>query len=259
MPRTPESAARGLLRAKRRLPLGLTSAQYSRLPAAIRERALFSASVTCGRFLEQIRKVCDAVLAGEMSVEQAKGKLGAWLDRTGYKAAPGEEGTIKDLSSDRRLQVVVDTNVKLADGFGREAWQSERQSLFPVCELYRAERRNEPRDWPTRWRKAGGRLRGGRFVAPFGDPIWVRISRFGQPYHIFDYNSGMHKRMIGRAQAKRLGFDVEKLKARRAPKVGLNDSLRTNSTRHWDQSITAAIRSLLPGFRLGSDGVLRKV
>jgi len=256
MPSTPQKGALTALRRKHRLAVGLTSAQYSRLPAEIRERALFSACVEEGRLLEQIRKVCVGVTTGELSEEQAKAKLKQWLERTDYKPEPGERGTIKDLSSNQRLQVIVNTNVMLADGWGREAWQSERQKLFPANELFRAEPRNQPRNWAQRWTSAGGRIRRGRFLAPFGDRIWTRISRFGHPYHIFDYNSGMHKRMISRQEAKRLGI---KTPTKPAPRVGLNKGLASKATARWHRSTVKALQAILPGFTLGTDGVLRKV
>jgi hypothetical protein len=89
MPRTPQQGALAALRRKHRLAAGLTSAQYSRLPAEIRERALFSACVEEGRLLEQIRKVCVGVASGELTEEQAKAKLKQWLERTDYKPDRG--------------------------------------------------------------------------------------------------------------------------------------------------------------------------
>lgn len=259
MPRTPQHATRAHIAGKRRMPLGLTSAQWAGVPADVRERALFSACVTDARFLEQIRKVAHAVTSGEMGEEQAKGRLAAWLDATGYEPEPGEAGTIKDLSSDQRLHVIVDTNAKLAEGFGRYAWQAERQRLFPFVEMYRAERRMEPRDWPSRWRRAGARAVRGRFLARFGDPVWERISRFGQPYPIFDFNSGMWTRMVTAAQAKRMGARVPETIKPVAVRRRMNDGLMTTSTRRMGKEIGKAVAKHLSGFRLGSDGVLRRV
>lgn len=257
MPRTPQAAAVGHLAGKRRMPLGLTSAQWFGVAADVRERALFSACVTDAKFLEQVRRVCRAVESGEMSPERAKGQLGAWLDRTGYQPKAGEEGTIKDLSSDGRLHVIVDTNVKLAEGFGRYAWQAERQRMFPYVELYRAEHRKEPRDWPSRWRKAGGRTTRGRFVARFGDQVWTRISAFDHPYPIFDFNSGMWTRMVTARQAERIGVRVPKV-IEPVKVKGLNQGLKTAATRRFGRGIAKAVAENLPGFKLGSDGVLRK-
>jgi hypothetical protein len=42
-------------------------------------------------------------------------------------------------------------------------------------------------------------------IARKNDPIWEKISRFGEPYPPFDYNSGMWTRDISRAEAMELG------------------------------------------------------
>lgn len=257
MPSTPTRGAVRHIAAKKRAAVGLTSAQWSGVRADIRERALFSACVTDAKFLEQIRRVCHAVTTGEMTPDRAKWQLGAWLERTGYQAEPGEEGTIKDLSSDGRLHLIVDTNCKLAAGYGREAWQAERQRLYPYNELYRAEQRKEPRDWPSRWRQAGGRLTKGRFIARFGDPIWTGISRFEVPYPIFDFNSGMWKRMLTAAQAARAGVKVP-ARIKPATVRGFNSGLQTGATRRFGPALRKAVAKNLPGFALGPDGVLRK-
>lgn len=258
MPQTPKRGALVHLGAKRRAPLGLTSAQWEGVSAAVRERAVFSAGVTDGRFLEQIRRVSKAVTAGDMAPGEAKLALRQWLERTGYQPEALEAGTIKDLTSDARLHVIVDTNTKLAEGYGRRLWQSQRLAQWPATELYRAEYRKEPRDWPTRWRQAGGRLVRGRFVAPFNDKVWVGISRFGHPYPLFDFNSGMWTRMVHASEARRLGLPVPT--ARGAARMrSMNAGLRTAATKRMGRGIARAVERNLPGFRLGADGVLRKV
>lgn len=255
MPHTPQRAALKHIGAKVRAPFGFTHAQWAEVAADVRERSLFSACVTDGRFLEQIRKVTSAVRRGEITQERAKGILRDWLDRTGYEPEAGEAGTIKDLSSDQRLQVIVDTNAKLALGYGRYAWQSQRLKQWPAVELYRREERMEPRDWPSRWRQAGGRLRRGRFVAQFGSPVWTGISAFGHPYPIFDFNSGMWTKMIHASEAKKLGVAAPKA----TPKLPrLNEKLQTAATRKLGRRLQKAVERNLPGFIVGTDGVLRK-
>lgn len=256
MPVKPTRAGRKQIGAKRRVPSGFTSAQWAEMAPEVREMSLFSACVTDAKFLEQIRRVSRSVLAGEMSAEEAKAQLGAWLDRTGYEAEPGEEGTIKDLSSDARLNVIVDTNTKLAAGYGRHKWQQARLKQWPAVEMYRAEQRKEPRDWPSRWRQAGARLVKGRFVAAFDAPVWTKISRFEHPYPIFDFNSGMWTRMVHATEAKRLGVSVNVHK--RFKPVRLTDGLKTEATKRMGRQLAAAVARNLPGFKLGSDGVLRR-
>lgn len=256
MPRTPSIASKGLIGAKRRVASGFTSAQWSQIRPEVRQASLFSACVTDAKFLEQIRRVSRGVLAGELSAADGKAALKDWLDRTGYEPEPGEEGTIKDLSSDARLHVIVDTNSKLAEGYGRHMWQSERLKTWPAVEMYRAEQRMEPRNWPLRWRQAGGRLRRGRFVAPFDSDVWTKISAFNHPYPIFDFNSGMWTRMVHRSEAQRLGVSTQA--AKRVKPRKLTEGMKTAATKRMGRTLAAAVARNLPGFRLGSDGVLRR-
>lgn len=256
MPSTPQQAARTHIGAKRRAPTGFTSAEWSAMQPEVRQASLFSACVTDAKFLEQIRRVSSEVLSGQMSPASARAALGAWLERTGYEPKEGEAGTIKDLSSDARLHVIVDTNTKLAEGYGRRQWQAQRLAVWPAVEMYRAEQRKEPRDWPSRWRQAGGRLHKGRFVAPFDAPVWTKISRFKHPYPIFDFNSGMWTRMVHRTEAARLGVSVNA--AKRAKQVRMTDGMRSAATKRMGRSIAKAVERNLPGFKLGSDGVIRR-
>lgn len=78
--------------------------------------------------------------------------------------------------------------------------------LFPAQELKRGGARKKPRDWKKRWQDAGGKLVEGRMVALVDDPIWARISRWGDPLPPFDYNSGMKLFKVSRANAIRLGL-----------------------------------------------------
>ncbi len=65
----------------------------------------------------------------------------------------------------------------------------------------------EPRDWPARWRAAGGQFYGnGRMAALKDDPIWRRISAFGEPTPPFDYGSQMGLSDIDAGEAVELGL-----------------------------------------------------
>ena len=70
----------------------------------------------------------------------------------------GEEGSITDLRSERRANLMLQMNVQMAQGYGR--WrQGQDQAIldhWPAQELYRQEPRKEHRDWPTIWRENGG-------------------------------------------------------------------------------------------------------
>ncbi|MGN0854302.1 MAG: hypothetical protein ACI4R9_02140 [Kiritimatiellia bacterium] len=72
-------------------------------------------------------------------------------------------------------------------------------------ELVRIEQREVPRDWRGKWVSKGGMLYQGRMIALKGDPIWTAISRFGQPYPPFDFNSGMGVDDVSYDEAVELG------------------------------------------------------
>ncbi|MCD8298621.1 MAG: hypothetical protein LUD39_02525 [Opitutae bacterium] len=65
----------------------------------------------------------------------------------------------------------------------------------------------EPRDWPARWRAAGGQFYGNGLMAALkDDPIWRRISAFGEPTPPFDYGSQMGLSDIDAGEAVELGL-----------------------------------------------------
>jgi len=214
---TPFKAALDSTAVKRILPTSLKSAELSEIHASILERARFSAQTTNAHYLTKIDEVIDKVLqpvevirAGErvtegMSMIDAKRELEATLKAIDY--TPARAGTIEDLGSDARLNLVVDTNVRMAQGYGNFAQGMDPDILdaFPAQELYRAEDRMVPREWMARWDEAGGQIFDGRMIALKTDPIWEDISAFGLPYPPYDFNSGMDVQDVDRQEAEDLG------------------------------------------------------
>lgn len=212
----PFAEAIKLLRAKKLLPTNLSTAELAKLDAAIRRQSLFSAKVTNADFLQQaldlVGRIVEPTKTGGapgsyMDVPRMREELKGFLQSIGYSADPGKEGTIEDLSSDQRLNLIAKTNTQMAQGYGQHVQANNPVVLdaFPAQELFRLEGREKPRDWITRWRGAGGKTYGGRMVALKDDPIWTAISAFGNPYPPFDFNSGMWTRPVSRAEALDLG------------------------------------------------------
>ena len=80
-------------------------------------------------------------------------------------------------------------------------------AAFPAQEFTRiAHRRNQRQDWPQRWAKAGGKTYGGRMIALKDDPVWERLSVFGNPFPPFDWGSGMGVLDVDRKTAIQLGL-----------------------------------------------------
>lgn len=194
---------------------GLTSAQWERVPAGIRERAFFSSRVESARFLETARSRIADLLANRRDADGAfasRGRVVADIMRAAREAGiAGGTRALTDPGSVSRARVIVDTNAGLAAGYAQAELGGSlgARMAFPAQELLRFEERLRPRDWTARWTAAGGRLYDGRMVALKGDPVWTGISRFGLPYPPFDYNSGMGVEDVSYDEAVELGVIEE--------------------------------------------------
>jgi hypothetical protein len=144
-----------------------------------------------------------------LDIATARLEMKQLLQSLGYQPEAGQAGTLKDLSSDARINLQLRQNLDAAFGFGQYLQGQDEAVLdqWPAQELFRAEERKEPRDWPTRWMQAGGQIfEGGRMIALKNDPIWTEISAFGTPYPPFDFGSGMWVRDVDRETAESLGL-----------------------------------------------------
>lgn len=224
-----------------RTPLGtaLGSEAIAELPSEIRRRAFFSATVEEVRLLERMqrdiltrlrlerRDLSKLALPGGRP--QADGTQGTFqrrdqfvremqelAERYGVRPDDHRRGTIQDIGSFRRLRLIWDVQTKMAQGYARYATENSEvgRDRAPAFELIRKQARRVPRDWKTRWKDAMDELgdstrailtANGRMMAPKGDPIWIRISRFRQPWEPFDYNSGMGLRSVRRKVAEKFG------------------------------------------------------
>lgn len=233
-----------LLSAQRRglLPTSLDTAGLRELGADLLARSVFSARVANADFLSKLKQVVDAIAGGNMDESTARVTLLEALRATGYTpeggfpdAPPGEvppalRGTLQDLSSHRRLHLIVTTQRDLMRGAGQQLRGHERERLaeFPAWELIRELSAHAPRNWggrymaaPShrfhdprpRWTIAGGKLTGGRMIALKGDPIWGELGsaeNFGDALSTdhppFAFNSGMGWREVSRAECEKLGI-----------------------------------------------------
>lgn len=150
----------------------------------------------------------------EFSTNVARRMLGDMLAQMDYEPAPGKEDTIQDLLSDARLDLIILTAVFLV--FGHKRWRGRQEPTYlhdwPCFEFYRAFRRENQRNWPERWKAAGGLFFSAesshpeaRMIALKDDPIWTTISAFGLPFPPFDFHSGMDVRDVSRQVAVELG------------------------------------------------------
>ena len=184
----------------------LDSRQWNSIQAGLRDRAFFSSQVASARILHAAREMEAERAGGNLSESEFRREMRKVLGRDGYDAGDGR-GTIKDLMTKARLDVIQRTNVEQARGYVHhlEATAPGAVAAFPAQELVRVRQRKNPRDWRKRWEDNGGKLYDGRMIALVDDPIWTAISAFDNPFPPFDFGSGMGVRAVKKSEAVRLG------------------------------------------------------
>jgi len=221
-------------RAKTLLPTSASSAELAQIPAELRERSFFSARTASAAHLARTDTLINRILepgyiadpdTGErrpalpgeyMNEARARQIMRASLQSIGYDPADigAVPGSLKDLASFNRIHLILDTNVKMARGYGN--WKQGQSNAildqWPAQELVRVESRDDRRDWHRTWLDNGGRVypgvgldgKPGRMIALKNDAIWTRINRFRLPYPPFDFNSGVGVDDVDRDEAVRL-------------------------------------------------------
>lgn len=235
----PFSEALGQLLQKKLLPTALTSEQLRALGGGVLRSSFTSAQTTLTGLLDEYKKGVESVINPEqvarpgqpMTVTEGPNPAALrtfvkdYLKQIDYQPTPGEEGTIKDLSSDQRINLVVKTNVEMAHGAGKyvkENSDPDVVDLYPALELVRFENRKEPREWPARWSAAVGsdpRAAGvfqstGRMVALKSSPVWQALGNgvggyddtLSNPFPPFAFNSGMWTEEMSRQEAEDIGL-----------------------------------------------------
>lgn len=211
--------AEAVQKLSRRTPVGSTlgSAEWAKMPLDMRERSQFSAGVEDVRVMQTIQQGLQDLIGqvrNENGVFTDRSKIIEMLGRVARDAGltpsdPDLIGTIQDITSERRAELIVDTQTTMA--YGHANWKAgqDRDALeaFPAQELLRIEDRKEPRDWRRRWVEAGGNIfEGERMVALKTDEVWAKISRFKTPWPPFDFGSGMGVEDVSREEAEQLGL-----------------------------------------------------
>lgn len=213
------------------LPTTMSSAEIAELGEEIRRTSVFSARVTNAEFLLAIQEIAGRYQRGEIGLSTARVRLKDILRRLNYDPAtgfpgdeelgipPAEPGSMQDLSSDQRLELILETQAALLRSQAKiEAGRTRPQLMrFPCWELQRYKSSAVPRNWLQRWVKAGGWLARdaeGRamMVALKWAPIWRWLGSrrlFEDALDVdtppFAFNSGMGWRMVPVDEALELG------------------------------------------------------
>lgn len=184
----------------------IDSREWNSVQAGLRDRAFFSSRVAQANILDALQKRTAEYSDGRTSISEIRKRMRRDLETLHYTPEAGTEGTIKDLYSKARLDVIIKQNVATARGFIRWAEGNEpgAYAAFPAQEFKRVHPRKKERGttyWQNRWKNAGGKFHGGRMIALKDDPVWTKLSIFGTPYPPFDWGSGMGVRDIDRKTA----------------------------------------------------------
>lgn len=138
------------------------------------------------------------------------------------------DGSIKDLTSDARINLVLKTNTETMRGAGQfiQSQSDEMLVTNPAWELFRLKDPRDPkakRNWTGRWEIAGAAAGDtdamrvfastGRMIARKDSPIWNEIGSstnfddgLDNPFPPFAFNSGMDVRDIGYREAIAIGL-----------------------------------------------------
>jgi len=241
------------------LPTELRTKDLAQIEPALLARARFSAGVANAGLLQEIDDQVRALTAGQTDRATARRDLKAFLGSLGDGTVDNTDLT--DIRSDARLNLILDTNLQQAQGYGQalQGAQADVLDEWPAQELIRVTDSAVPRDWPARWAAAGGRFYGGRMIALKADPLWVRLSRFGQPYPPFDFNSGMETQDIDRDEAEALGLIAVDAPAPAPDLPDFNAELQATPAARADYLRTALAEGLQGLAEFAADGVLRFV
>lgn len=221
------------------VPSQLRTADWARVPLAIRERSFFSAAVASARDLQYVK---DAFLAGMRGVHPSRTRRDgspltyspqeAIADIRQHLGITGDSGKVADFGSYRRQQLIQDFQTEQAYSYGR--WKRDLEDPA-ILEEYPAQRftRVEPRQrqrttWWQRWAEAGNSVgwagaSRSSMVALKTSPIWSALSRFATPYPPFDFGSGMGLEDVDLSEAEALGLIPEDWDPRAAGQQALKD------------------------------------
>lgn len=228
------------LAARQLLPTALSSAEIrEQWESDLRQRSLFSARTTKADILASYREQLTELLDGQTNVATARAKLQDLFDGLGYDAErggfegeevePAERGSLRDLSSDQRINLVLQTNLRQVANaaFHQRATQDDELYWFPAYELVRIYPRQVPRgerrvkggivpdpgqDWPSRWEKIGGEFYDGRMIALKTSELWHELGSSANfndgldaSFPPFAFNSGFGWREVPRRECVALG------------------------------------------------------
>lgn len=232
-------AARGVL------PTNMGTRELRELGAGFHRQNFTSAKTLLTDLLDGYKKAVEEIInpttqqrADRVTPENPQGNVSTGLDlptaRLQIKQLQEKlgmvkgDGSIKDLTSDARINLVIKTNRDTMRGAGQFIQSQSDEVLVtnPAWELFRLKDPRDPkskRDWKGRWQIAAaaagdtdalhvfGHM--GRMIARKDSPIWNEIGSsnnfddgLDNPFPPFAFNSGMDVRDISYTEAVAIGL-----------------------------------------------------
>jgi len=264
---TPFTEAVKFLADKKAVPSSMGSAEWRQVQAGIKNSSLFSARVLNLGVLDAIQTTVKSVLnpgqelrpGGNMATvgfDPASARLALMdtIEAEGYKAPEGKEGTIEDLHSSPRIDLIVKTNTATAQGAGHYVQQNANADvvdLWPALEFLDDDSSEVPRgekqtkdglvedpenSWEARWEAAledsgdddaqAAYEATGRKVALKSSGVWESLGEgaggwtdnLDNPFPPFAFNSTRRVQELSRDEAEELGL-LDEGEAVDAPKM----------------------------------------
>lgn len=230
-------------RSREIFPTDFSSSDLRGLSTQFHLRSIFSARTTNADYLDEVGRVVDEMLDGKIDLATARWQLMKKLKQLGYDPEkgfpqdmalipPAERGSLQDLSSKRRLDLMLRTNLEMTRNYTRvlEGNTETARRMFPAWELRRVSSRRTPRGtpdshtvgWLQRWKDAADSVgwegvsravfAERRMIARKDSPIWQALGdgaggytdTLGHNFGPFAFNSGMDQVAVPRAEWERL-------------------------------------------------------
>ena len=189
------------------LPTSLSSEALRRaFSVAVRDASVFSARTTYVPYLSIMKEATEAMLKGKRNGEhfgkaEAVELMRTTLEHLKYdpqnghfgtpadaNIPPAKPGTIRDLSSFQRIELILDTQLALASSKAMKAslLDPDNRKMFPFVRLAKSYARKIREDWLARWAKVGGRAVGKEIIAEVDSPTWKDLGSASQFRDAFD-------------------------------------------------------------------------
>lgn len=235
----------------------MTTAEWQRMPVAVRVKASFSATLTSAKAAQDITDYLTGFVRGEKAVNDKGQEYHVYQGRAEFVANMRQrmieegfgkvlhDGTLdpeihdndlRDLRGCRRLQLIFDTNTEQAASYAQ--WQEGQDpdvlDVFPCQRFVRVRPVHTPRPYHD---DAIGTIRRKDDLA-----FWLDLNRdFGLPWGPWGFNSGCGVEDVDRDEAEAEGVIKPTDKIRSIKKdflEGLEESVRglDDKTRRWIQA-----------------------